>query len=199
MPIVLVIVCTHPGIGTVNLLWTLSSERQALLGWVHPQRNYRKPDPAVLQIQCKGEQNVALMKFSGPGMQKNPGQKCTNITDVLAGFWVGWSPLNRYHSTQALKKINLFLLFSDFYYDSCNFKKRQVFQSRRTKYQRFAAGKHPARGNCSFRFCQLLSNSQVACQNSVKGLWIALQSGSELPLYHRQRMREFGSPQRNSW
>lgn len=85
MPIVLVIACTHPGIGTVNLLRTLSSERQALLSWVHPQRNYAKPDPAVLQIQCKGGQSVAL-KFSGPGMQKNPGQKCTNITNVLAGF-----------------------------------------------------------------------------------------------------------------
>jgi len=69
MPMVPVIACAHPGTGTVNLLRTLSSGRQALLCWAHPQRSCARPDPAVLQIRCKGGQNVAL-KFSGSSLQK---------------------------------------------------------------------------------------------------------------------------------
>lgn len=108
-----VIACTHPGTGTVNLLRTLSSGRQALLGWMHLQRNYARPDPAVLQIWCKGGQNVAL-KSGGSGMQKKKKKKAEKCTNILTGFWVVWSPPDRYHSTHALKKMKLFLLFNDF-------------------------------------------------------------------------------------
>lgn len=150
---VLAIACTHPGTGTVNLLRTLSSGRQALLSWVHPQHNYARPDPAALEIWCQGGQNVVL-KCGGSAMQK--------------------------------KK------------DSCNFKKGLVFPSRRTKFRRLAAGKYLARGNSGFNFWQLLSNSQVTRQNSVNGCELLCRSGSGLPLYCRQRMREFGSRQRSN-
>lgn len=100
LPLVPVIACTHPGTGTVNLLRTLSSGRQALLGWAHPRRNCARPDPAVLQIWCKGGRNGAL-KFSEPGVQKNSNNPVNNVQVLqilCVAFEAGRSPLNRYHS-----------------------------------------------------------------------------------------------------
>lgn len=100
LPLVPVIACTHPGTGTVNLLRTLSSGRQALLGWAHPRRNCARPDPAVLQIWCKGGRNGAL-KFSESGVQKNSNNPVNNVQVLqilCVAFEAGRSPLNRYHS-----------------------------------------------------------------------------------------------------